>query len=126
MIVLSNRRHPVAGEMAESIENLWRRWPYQLPLLRKETDISPALLKDYAGSYEMGPENELKVVFQNDSLFVLMGPQKVHLKPQSENQFFMDNSEAAIRFEKDSTGNVATAVLLDGLLEGNSIPRKQD
>lgn len=124
VIVLSNRRHPVAGEMAESIENLWRRSPYQLPLLRKETDISPSLLQDYAGSYELEPENDLKVITQNDSLFVLMGPQKVHLKPQSENQFFMNNSEAAIRFERDSTGNVASAVLLDGFLKGNSIPRK--
>jgi hypothetical protein len=124
IVVLSNRRHPVAGEMAESIENLWYRKPYRLPLPRIETKVSPALLEEYAGSYELGPGAELQVVTNNDSLFVLMGPQKVYLKPQSENQFFMDNSEAAIRFDKDSTGKVASAVLLDGFLEGNAVPKK--
>ena len=123
VIVLSNRRHPVTGEMAESIEQLWKREPYQLPLLRKETKVSPALLQEFAGSYELGPGAELKVVTENDSLFVFMGPQKVHLKPQSENQFFMANTEAAIRFERDSTGRVASAELLDGFLSGKEIPK---
>lgn len=123
VIVLSNRRHPVAGEMAESIEQLWQREAYQLPLPRKETTISPALLKEYAGSYSLGPNAELKVVAEHDSLFVLMGPQKVHLRPQSENQFFMNNSEAAIRFHKDSTGTVSSAELLDGFLVGNRIKK---
>ncbi|GAB2775575.1 DUF3471 domain-containing protein [Salinimicrobium soli] len=124
VLVLSNRRHPVAAEMANSIEQLWKREGYQLPLLRKEIEVSPSLLNTYAGTYELGPGAELEVISEKDSLFLMMGPQKIHLKPQSENQFFMDNSEAAIRFEKDSTGTVASAVLLDGFLEGNSIPKK--
>ncbi|MEG9328399.1 DUF3471 domain-containing protein [Salinimicrobium catena] len=125
VVVLSNRRHPVAGEMAKSIEQLWKREPYQLPLPRKESRVSSALLEEYAGAYLLGPGAELKVVTENDSLFLFMGPQKVHLKPQSENQFFMDNTEAAIRFEKDSTGKVAYAELLDGFLSGKEIPKKQ-
>lgn len=123
VVVLSNRRHPVAAEMTGSIENLWKREAYRLPLLRKEIQISPALLKEYAGSYELSPGSELKVVTGNDSLFVFMGPQKVHLKPQSENQFFMAKTEAAIRFMKDSTGKVASAELLDGFLSGKKIPK---
>ena len=123
VIVLSNRRHPVAGEMANSVEKLWLRKPYQLPLPRKETKISPALLKAFAGSYSLGHDAELKVIAENDSLFVLMGPQKVHLRPQSENQFFMNNSEAAIRFIKDDNGTVTSAVLLDGFLTGNEIQK---
>ncbi|MGB7785333.1 MAG: DUF3471 domain-containing protein [Salinimicrobium sp.] len=125
VIVLSNRRHPVAGEMANSVEQLWLRKPYQLPLPRKETKVSPALLKEYAGSYTLGPGAALKVVAEHDSLFVLMGPQKVHLRPQSENQFFMNNSEAAIRFKKDDNGRVSSAELLDGFINGNEI-EKQD
>lgn len=123
VVILSNRRHPVAGEIAKSIENLWKGKPYRLPLLRKETNVSPALLKEYAGSYELGPGAELKVVSDNDSLFIFMGPQKVHLKPQSENQFFMANTEAAIRFERDSTGKVVAAELLDGFLDGQEISK---
>ena len=126
VIVLSNRRHPAAGEMAKSIANLWQRLPYQLPLARKETKVSSALLQEYAGVYTLAPGANLEVLAENDSLFILMGPQKTYLKPQSENQFYMDNSEAAIRFEKDSTGKVASAVLLDGFLEGRSIPRKRE
>lgn len=125
VIVLGNRRHPVAGEMAENIENLWKRMPYQLPLPRKEINISPALLNQYAGTYELGPKTDLRVILQDDSLFVLMGPQKIYLKPQSENQFFLGHADSGIRFKRDSLNKVGTAELLDGFLTGNEIPKKQ-
>lgn len=125
VIILSNRRHPVVGEMAESIENLLKGMPYQLPLPRKEISIPSPLLAEYAGSYELGPETDLRVILQNDSLFVLMGPQKVHLKPQSENQFFMEQADSAIRFKRDSLNHVVTAELLDGFLKGNEVPKRQ-
>ncbi|WP_029036667.1 DUF3471 domain-containing protein [Salinimicrobium xinjiangense] len=123
VIVLSNRRHPVADEMTKGIKSILEDKNYMLPLPRKEIQIAPALLKEYAGNYALNPKMQLQVITNNDSLFVLMGPQKVHLKPQSDNQFFMEQGDSAIRFLKDSEGNISSAELLDGFLTGNRISR---
>ena len=121
IIVLSNRRHPVAGEIVTAIKAILEGQDYKLPLLRKEVKIDPALLEDYAGNYALNSNMQLQVVKSNDSLFVHMGPQKVHVKPQSSNQFFMEQGDSAIRFLRNSDGNVSAAELLDGFLKGTKI-----
>ncbi len=113
----------MAGEIIQSVNAIFERQDYQLPLLRKEIEVDPALLKEYAGSYALNPEMQLPIVAENDSLFVLMGPQKVHLKPQSRNQFFMEQGDSAIRFLRNSEGKVTSAELLDGFLTGNKISK---
>ena len=123
IIVLSNRRHPVAGEMTEAINALLDTRKYELPLVRKEIEVDTKLLSEYAGSYALNPEMQLNVIAENDSLFVQMGPQKVHLKPQSQNQFYMEQRDSAIRFLRDPSGEVIAAELLDGFLTGNTIEK---
>lgn len=121
ILILSNRKHPVAREMSESIEKILNKEEYELPLPRQEIAINPSLLKEYEGTYAMNESMNLTFVTERDSLFVIMGENKVELKPQSENQFFMFESDASIRFERDSTNKVSKAILLDGFLEGNTI-----
>lgn len=123
VIVLSNRRHPVADEMTKSIKSIFEGRDYKLPLPRKEMQIAPALLKKYAGNYALNSERQLQIVTDNDSLFVLMGPQKIHLKPQSQSQFFMEQGDSAIRFLRDHNGEVTSAELLDGFLKGKKIQK---
>lgn len=123
LVVLSNRRHPVAGEMIYGINAILEGQEPQLPLPRKEIKVNPEILQEYSGSYSLNPDMQLQVVSSNDSLFVLMGPQKVHLKPQSQNQFFMKQGDSAIRFLKDEEGSISSAELLDGFLTGNRIKK---
>lgn len=123
VIILSNRRHPVAAEMAEGINAILEGKEYRLPLARKEVKVEPALLREYAGGYRMNPNMQIKIEASNDSLFVHMGPQKVQLKPQSSNQFFMEEGDSAIRFIRDSDGKVTSAELLDGFLSGTRIEK---
>ena len=52
-----------------------------------------------------------------------MGPNKIHLIPQFENEFYMEQTDASIRFIRDSNGIVSKAVLLDGFLTGNEIEK---
>ena len=125
IIVLSNRRHPVAGEIIEAINAILDTRKYDPPLRRKEIEVEIELLGDYAGSYALNPEMQLQILAENDSLFVKMGPQKVHLKPQSKEQFFMAERDSAIRFLKDPSGEVIAAELLDGFLTGNKIEKVQ-
>ena len=121
IIVLSNRKHPVAKEITNSIASIINGEEYQIPLLRKEINIDSSLLKEYAGSYKLNGSLNLQVIQKSDSLFLMMGPNSVKLYPQSYNQFFMKESDASIRFVKDSTDKINKAILLDGFLDGKEI-----
>ncbi|MEM6299141.1 MAG: DUF3471 domain-containing protein [Bacteroidota bacterium] len=119
VIVLSNRKHPVASEMNKSIQAILQSAPYQLPLPREPYDIDKSALKALVGTYAMNPNMSFEVVVENDELFVLLGPQKVALIPQSEDQFYMENNDAAMRFEKDSNGIVEKVILLNGFIDSD-------
>ena len=123
IIVLSNRRHPVAKEISNSIDSILKDKEYRIPLARKQFEIDKKLLKDYSGSYSLNANMNLEVLNENDSLFVMMGPNKIHLKPQSENQFYMEQMDASMRFLRDTNNKVIEVVLLDGFLDGNRIKR---
>lgn len=123
VIVLSNRRHPVAKEISNSVVSILEKKQYKLPLSRKPMDIDKKLLKDYSGSYTLNENMTLEVLNDNDSLFVIMGPNKIHLVPQASNQFYMEQMDASMRFLRDSANQVNEVVLLDGFLSGNRIKR---
>jgi hypothetical protein len=55
-----------------------------------------------------------EVLNENNSLFVLLGPNKVSLIPQSENQYYMiDMDESTLFFLRDSTEKVSQIILLN-------------
>lgn len=123
IIVLSNRRHPIAKEISTSIDNIIENKDYSLPLARKQIDIDKKLLKDYSGIYSLNENMNLEVINENDSLFVMFGTNKIHLLPQSENQFYMEQTDGSMRFLTDTNNVVNEVELLDGFLEGNKIKR---
>ncbi len=119
IIVLSNQRHPVAKEMTTSIGAILEGETYRLPLPRKPYIINTAILKDFSGYYAINEHSIIEVRNSNDSLFVLMGPNKVHLIPQSSNQFYMEQMDASMRFLRDSSKVVHRVVLLNGFMDGD-------
>ncbi len=125
IIVLSNRRHPVAKEISNSIDSILEDKEYRIPLAREQFDIDKNLLKEYSGSYSLNENMNIEVLNENDSLFVMMGPNKIHLIPQSENQFYMEQMDASMRFLRDTNKIVNEVVLLDGFLDGNKIKRTE-
>lgn len=125
IIVLSNRRHPVAKEISNSIVSILEDKEYRIPLARKPFDIDKELLKEYSGFYSLNEGMNLEVLNENDSLFVMMGPNKRHLIPQSENQFYMEQMDASMRFLRDANYKVEEVILLDGFLDGNKIKRTE-
>jgi CubicO group peptidase (beta-lactamase class C family) len=125
IIVLSNRRHPVAKEISNSIVSILDDKEYRIPLARKLFDIDKKLLKQYSGSYSLNEDMDLQVLNENDSLFVMMGPNKIHLIPQSENQFYIEQTDGSMRFLRDQNHKVNEVELLDGFLDGNKIKRTE-
>lgn len=123
IIILSNTRHPVAKEMSNSIRDIINNNSYVLPLLRNEINVNSKSLNEYSGEYKLNDNFNLKVEVINDSLFTFLGPSKIHLKAQSQTQFFMEDTDAAIRFERDASDRIKGATMLDGFLTGNYIDK---
>ena len=117
IIVLSNRRHPVAKEISNSIDSIMKGASYKVPLKRDPVDINPELLNNYLGKYRLNKFVNFEVIKENDSLFVLLGPNKVALIPQSENQFYMLDNDASMRFVEGTTNKVNSVVLLNGFID---------
>lgn len=117
IIILSNRRHPVAKEISNSINAILNDKEYKLPLLREPFNIDKTILKDFEGIFSINKDVSFEVFESNDSLFVTMGSNKTYLIPQSSNQFYMEQSDAAMRFLRDSTDLINRIVLLDGFID---------
>ena len=126
IIVLSNRRHPVANEISSSIKAILNGVDYRLPLLRKPYAINKDILKEYSGSYSLNENVSFEIQTSNDSLYVLMGPNKVYLVPQSSNQFYMQQMDASMRFLRDSTDLVNRILLLDGFIDSDQVAYRKN
>lgn len=124
IIVLSNFKHPVSDEISASINSILDGKEYRLPLLREPYAIDNTVFKDFAGNYSLNENVRFEVLHSNDSLFVLMGPNKVYLVPQSANQFYMKESDAAMRFLRDSAGLADKIVLLNGFIDSEQIAKR--
>jgi len=92
IIILANSRHPVGGEISNSIRAIMNKEEYVIPLARKQIEVSKSILKKYTGKYELAENQYIDINMEQDSLFVFLGPQKMHLLAQSENQFFMSSN----------------------------------
>lgn len=119
IIVLSNRKQPITDEILNSINAIIENDEYKIPLSRKPFDIDPTTLKDFSGNYAINKNVSFEVINTRDSLFVLLGPNRTHLIPQSSNQFYMEQTDASMRFIKDSTGIVNRIILLNGFIDSD-------
>ena len=124
IIVLSNRRHPVAKEISNSIGSILENKEYRLPLSRMPFDIDKTILKDFVGNYSLNENVNFEVLHSNDSLFVLMGPNKTYLVPQSTNQFYMQQMDASMRFLRDSSEVLNRVTLSNGFIESEQIANR--
>jgi len=126
IIILSNAKHPIASEMTKSIKAIMNEQTYELPLPRKAVQIDTKLLTIYAGKYALRPDVAITFVAENDTLYSAMGPEKVPLIPQSDNQFYLEAADAAVRFVKGDDGSITKAIMYDGFLTGNEIERIEE
>ena len=126
IIVLSNRRNPITEEISNSIRAILANKDYSLPLLREPIEIDKSLLSQYSGNYSLNENISFEVQIINDSLYVLLGPNKIFLVPQSSNQFYMIETDASMRFLRDSTNLVDRVELLNGFIESNQIAKKEN
>lgn len=91
---------------------------------RKEITISPKILAQYTGTYEMHPGFDLVITLEGGQLVSqATGQDKMPLFAESETKFFPKAIDAEIEFFKDDKGAVTYLVLHQGAAEVKA-PRK--
>ena len=91
---------------------------------RKEVAVSPAILAQYTGTYEMRPGFDLVITLEGSQLAAqATGQGKFPLFAESETKFFPKVMDAEIEFFKDEKGVVTHLMLHQGAAEIKA-PRK--
>jgi CubicO group peptidase (beta-lactamase class C family) len=91
---------------------------------RKEITVSPKILAQYTGTYELQPGFDLVITLEGDQLISqATGQGKLPLFAESETRFFPKLIDAEIEFFKDDKGVVTHLVLHQGPAEIKA-PRK--
>jgi hypothetical protein len=109
VVVFCNR----AGASATYIANVVAGFfvPGLAPRPHAAIKIDPALLQAYAGEYRLDDRVTAKLVVSGDRLETTWLGQKMVLVPESESNFFEEDSERTLRFVKDESGKVISAVI---------------
>jgi hypothetical protein len=95
-----------------------------LPPPKKEIIVSPKILAQYAGTYELRPGFDLVVTLEGDHLITqATGQSQLPIFAESETKFFPKVMEASIEFFKDEKGAVTHLMLNQGPAEIKA-PRK--
>jgi CubicO group peptidase (beta-lactamase class C family) len=93
-------------------------------LERKEIAVSPKILAQYTGTYELGPGFDVVIALEGDQLTAqATGQGKLPLFAESETKFFYKAVDAQIEFFEDDKGAVTHLMLHQGAAEMKA-PRK--
>jgi CubicO group peptidase (beta-lactamase class C family) len=109
--VLANLNGP-AGQIAGNLAKVALGEKVLLPTERKEITVSPEILKQYVGTYELTPNFSLAITLEDGQLISQGTNQgKVPMFPESETMFFLKLVDAQIEFVKNEKGEVTNLVL---------------
>lgn len=96
----------------------------KMPISNKQSVIlSPEILKQYVGTYELQPGFVMQVTTLENQIFVqLTGQPQFEIFAEKEDAFFFKVVEARLVFDKNKEGNVSNVTLYQG---GREIPAKK-
>jgi len=110
--VLANLNGPFAGQIAGNLAKVAYGEKVVLPAERKEIAVSPEILKQYVGTYELTPRFSLAITLEDGQLISQGTNQgKVPMFAESETMFFLKLVEAQIEFVENEKGEVTNLVL---------------
>ena len=91
---------------------------------RKEVSVSPEIVKQYVGTYELRPGFDMVITLENGQLMSqATGQGKIPIFVETETKFFVKVVDAQIEFLKDENGVVTHLMLHQGPTEIKA-PRK--
>ncbi len=90
-------------------------WPHFLPETKKYLRLDPSIYQLYEGLYEVNPEYQLNVSFEDYYLIIQPTDQKAtRFFVENPTTFFSTDPYIRIRFAKDAGGTVTGLVLRQG------------
>jgi CubicO group peptidase (beta-lactamase class C family) len=110
----SDNGSQIGDEVMHSIaaEYQWQDWH---PEIRAIVHVDSKILAQYVGTYQLGPNFNLIVTFENGRLFAqATGQPKFVLNAESETSFFPLEFPAKLEFTKDSNAVVSALILHQG------------
>jgi CubicO group peptidase (beta-lactamase class C family) len=107
--VLCNRAGASASYIAKRIAGFYV--PSVAPRLRTAIKLDPAILSSFTGEYRLEDRFTIKVSLAGDRLETMWLGEKIMLLPESETDFFQENSDRTFRFVKDARGRVTSLVI---------------
>ena len=115
VIVLSNVDNISAGNVARDLIAITYGLPYQTPVARTSITVSPAVLGQYVGRYQIAPDFILTVTLEDGHLMTqATGQNKLEVFAESETKFFLKVVDAQLTFEKDASGKATYVTLHQG------------
>jgi CubicO group peptidase (beta-lactamase class C family) len=124
VVVLGNLNGNAPGDMAGKLAAVAHGDKIQLPSERKEITVSPKILADYAGTYELSPTFSIVMTVEDGQLMTQATRQpKFPLFAVSYTKFFLKVVDAQVEFFRDEKGAVTHLVLHQGGRDAKA-PRK--
>jgi len=110
--VLANLNGPFAGQIAGNLAKVIHGEKVVLPTERKEITVSPEILKQYVGTYELTPTFSIAITLEDGQLMSqATNQQKLPLFAESETMFFLKVVDAQVEFVKNEKAEVTNMVL---------------
>jgi hypothetical protein len=102
----------VLVDLAETAVKLMRGEGYVLPEEPKIIQVNPAILKTYAGKYQIVGDEIVVVSVKGDKIFV-KGPDQpiVEIFATTESEFFVKTADIKMKFVKNEQGKVDTLLI---------------
>ena len=109
LAVLCNRAGASARYIAIRLAGFYI--PALAPRLHTAIKLDPEILSSYAGEYRLENRFTIKVSVTGDRLETTWLGEKVTLVPESETDFFQEDSDRTFRFVKDPGGKVVSLII---------------
>lgn len=111
-IVLGNVDNINAGNIARDVMAITYSLPYQTPRVRTTVTVTPGVLAQYVGRYQIGPDFILTVTLEDGKLMTqATGQSKLEVFAESETKFFLKVVDAQLTFGRDAAGKVSHVTL---------------
>lgn len=110
--VLANLNGPFAGQINSQLSQVAHGEKVVLASERKEVSVSPDILKQYVGTYELAPDVRLVMTLEDGHLMTQVTNQnKNPMFAESETRFFLKVVDAQVEFFRNDKGEIAYIVL---------------
>ncbi|HEV3036905.1 MAG TPA: serine hydrolase [Candidatus Angelobacter sp.] len=113
--VLGNLNGRFPGEIAAKLSDLAHGVKLIPASERKEINVPPKILADYAGTYELAPTFSIVMTLEDGHLMTqATGQNKLQLFAESETMFFLKVVDAQVEFVRNDKGQVTHLILHQG------------